>query len=225
MPKSKKPESKKLASRRFANYLPRLLLALSAVLMIIGLGLAFHQQQVNVQTVKQATASGLAPSTVKPAPSQMDTYTVAPDLPRYLIIPKLTVKARVGAVGLTKAGAIGSPTNVYDTDWYNGSSKPGQPGVTLIDGHVSSWTTHGVFYSLDKLQAGDAIQIERGDGALLNYSVVKTQTYDADNIDMSAVLSPVDPTKSGLNLITCAGDVIKGTNEFNERIVIFASQV
>jgi len=226
MPKKTKAKSKKKVEKPniWVAYAPRLLLGLSVVLMVIGLGLAFHQQRQNAQAVKKAIAAGIAPSTVKPPQKQVDNYVVAPDMPRYLTIPKLSVKARVQAVGLTKDGQIGSPANVYDTAWYNGSSKPGQPGVALIDGHVSSWTTKGVFYGIGTLTPGDSIQIERGDGTVFNYSVVKTQTYDASNVDMTALLNPIDPSKSGLNLITCAGDVIKGTNDFDKRVVVFATQ-
>ena len=42
---------------------------------------------------------------------------------------------------------------------------------------------------------------------------------------MSQVLSPVNPTKPGLNLITCTGQVISGTSEFNERLVVYTSLV
>jgi len=149
---------------------------------------------------------------------------VAPGMPRYIIIPKLSVKARVLSVGLTKDGAVGTPTNVYDTAWYNGSAKPGQAGASLIDGHVSSWTTHGIFYGLYNLQPGDNFSIELGNGSQLNYRVVKSATYSADSVDMAAVLSPIDPSAPGLNLITCSGTVLPGTSEFNKRIVIFATQ-
>jgi hypothetical protein len=42
---------------------------------------------------------------------------------------------------------------------------------------------------------------------------------------MTAALSPINPHKPGLNLITCTGNVIAGTNEFSERIIVFAEQV
>jgi hypothetical protein len=38
---------------------------------------------------------------------------------------------------------------------------------------------------------------------------------------MAAALSPINPAKPGLNLITCSGQVVKGTNEFNKRTVVF----
>jgi len=42
---------------------------------------------------------------------------------------------------------------------------------------------------------------------------------------MKAALSPIDPTVSGLNLITCTGQLEKRTSEFNERVVVFAKEV
>jgi sortase (surface protein transpeptidase) len=182
-------------------------------------------KQVDKQTATGNNQNSAVPSTTKPSVQAVSQYVVAPDLARYLKIPKLGVNARVMQVGVTKTGALGTPSNVYDTAWYTGSAKPGQPGATLIDGHVSSWTTRGVFYGIKTLIDGDMIQIVRGDGAILNYQVVKTQVYGASSVDMQAAVTPITPGKSGLNLITCTGQVEKGTSEFNERVIVFAQQV
>ena len=160
-----------------------------------------------------------------PTQKAVDTYTVPADQPRIMTIPAINVNARVKAVGVTKDNAMGTPANVYDAGWFNQSSKPGQDGAMVIDGHVSSESAHGVFYDLKKLKSGDTITIERGDHTTLNYSVVTTKTYDYNNVDMLAVLRPVDPDKPGLNLITCGGSVIKGTHEFDKRVVVFAKQL
>jgi sortase (surface protein transpeptidase) len=169
--------------------------------------------------------NSVVPGTTKPSSAAVSNYVVAPNLPRYLKIPKLGVDARVLQTGVTSAGALGTPPNVYDTAWYTGSAEPGQPGATLIDGHVSSWTTDGVFYGLRTLQPGDDIQIVRGDGTVFNYQVVKTVTYPDNGVNMQAAMTPVTPGTSGLNLISCTGDVIPGTSLFNARIVVFAEEV
>lgn len=171
---------------------------------------------------KQTTA---VPATIKPATDAVADYEVAPGMPRYLNIPKLGIHARIMEVGLGSDGSIGTPSNVFDTAWYSGSSKPGQAGAALIDGHVSSWTTRGVFYNLAKLSPGDNIYIQMGDGRQFSYKVIKTANYNFDQVDMNAVLSPVTPGNPGLNLITCSGQVISGTNEFNQRTVVFATQI
>ena len=82
-----------------------------------------------------------------------------------------------------------------------------------------------MFYGLKNLVPGDTIQVERYDGGLFTYKVVKTQVYPANKVDMSAAMTPVNPAKPGLNLISCTGDVIPNTSEFNERIIVFAEQV
>jgi len=69
------------------------------------------------------------------------------------------------------------------------------------------------------------LSIERGDGTVLNYKVVQTQVYHADDVDMAAALTSVDPAKPGLNLMTCSGKVKAGTNEFQDRIVVFTVQI
>ncbi len=178
-------------------------------------------QKVNAKT----TNSSAVPSATKPSASEVAAYTVAPNLPKLLKIPKIGVDARILQVGVTSSGALAAPPNIYDTAWYTGSAEPGQPGATLIDGHVSSWTSHGVFYSLKNLAAGDSIQIVKGDNTVVNYQVVQTQAYPSNNVNMYAAITPVVAGKSGLNLITCTGQVIKGTSEFNQRLIVFAEQV
>lgn len=140
-----------------------------------------------------------------------------------LNIPKLNVTAIVRRLGTTPSGEMVTPDNVYDAGWYQGSSRPGQPGAMVLDGHISSWTTHGIFYGLNTLRPGDAIHITRGDGSIVTYLVSKSITYNADQVDMAAVFAPVAKNRPGLNLVSCTGDVVAGTNEFDKRIVIFAT--
>lgn len=211
------------------------LTGMAAVVFVLGLMVSFQSAQTNHKNAAKVSAlsrgadqgngGSSVPSTVKPSGSAVRNYTVAPDLPRYIKIPKLGVNARVMQAGVKSDGSLGTPSNVYDAAWYTGSSKPGQPGAMLIDGHVSSWTTRGVFYGLKRLVAGDIIQIQRGDGQVFAYKVVKTQTYPDNNVDMQAAVRPVTPGKPGLNLITCTGRVKPGTSEFNQRIIVFAEQI
>jgi sortase (surface protein transpeptidase) len=216
------------------------LVSLACFIFAFGLAVTIQAFQTNRNVAAQVSALSKSskqsgnissqsatpvPSTNKPSAADFNNYKVAPDLARYIKIPKLGVNARVLQVGVMSNGALGTPSNVYDAAWYSGSAKPGQPGATLIDGHVSSWTTHGVFYSIKTLVTGDTIQIVRGDGTVLNYRVVKTQTYNADNVNMQAAVTPITNGRSGLNLITCTGSVRRGTSEFTERVIIFAEQI
>jgi sortase (surface protein transpeptidase) len=215
-----------------------LLSTLAVIVFLVGVTVSFlglrtnnvAQAQVSKIAKKAATTAtttqtegSMPPNTAPVSANTIANYQVAPDLPRYIRIPKLDVYARVLQVGVTSSGALATPSNVFDTAWYTGSAKPGDAGATLIDGHVSSWTTNGVFYGLKNLVAGDQINIEKGDGTKLNYTVVTTQAYPADKVDMSALMKPVTTGKSGLNLITCGGKYDSKSGEFTQRIAVFAA--
>lgn len=205
------------------------------VLAIAGGTLAWHQHQQDETADKKAAAAlyranhGHAtrsvPSTIKPKPGAFASWQVPPDEPRYIFIPEIGVKAMVKPTWQTKDGAIGTPASVYDTSWYVHSAKPGQPGATFIDGHVSSFTSPGVFYELKDLRPGDEIQIEKGDGTKVTYQMVKKVFYAYDSVNMEQALAPVNPNKSSLTLMTCAGDVIPHTNTFSQRIAVFAEEI
>ncbi len=213
------------------------LIGMACFVFVCGMTVSLQTAQTNHNATAQVSAlskradqqptssNSDAPSATKPSSQAVSQYVVAPDLPRYIKIPKLSAYGRVMQVGVNSSGTLGAPSNVFDAAWYTGSAKPGQPGATLIDGHVSSWTTHGIFYGIKDLVAGDTIQIVRGDGAVLNYQVIKTLTYNANHVDMNAAMTPVTPGKSGLNLITCTGTVKPGTSQYTQRVIVFTQQI
>jgi len=205
------------------NALSNILLALGVLLLLIGVNVALQNHSANKKAQKTAAANGApAPSTKKPSNDDFNNYTVEPNYPRYIYIPSIKVKAVVRQMGLTKNNQIDSPKNVYDTGWFKNSAMPGKPGAMVVDGHVSSWKTRGVFYSIKSLKPGQKIIIEQGNGKKITYTVVKLKTYDADKVSKDALFNPVNAKLPGLNLITCGGKVIKGTNDFDKRIVVFA---
>lgn len=177
------------------------------------------------QLVVPGETAVLAP-VAKPSTKVVAGYKVPPTLPKYVSIPAIGVnKARILSLGLTGDNAIAVPTNGYDTGWYNGSAKPGQAGAMFIYGHVAGWNEGGVFYNLKKLKPGDKITVTRGDDTIYTYQVDSLKVYPATSIDMNTILSPTDPAKPGLNLMTCVWTIVNGKSEFNSRQVVFSSLV
>jgi len=211
---------------RVKKYVPYAMIAIGFGLIITGVVVAFTQQKQNEKIIKIASADGITlPTTKKISESEFQKYTVAASLPRYIFIPSINVKAIVQSVGLTKNNQIDTPNSIYNTGWFNQSSKPGQAGATVIDGHFGTWQTKGIFSGISGLKAGTIIQIQKGDGTKLNYSVVSVKTYPLANVDMNALLNPVNTKTSGLNLITCSGTVVKGTYQYDKRVIVFAQLV
>jgi len=164
-----------------------------------------------------------APSSKKPTVAAVASYSVPPANPKYITISAINVNARVDEIYLNANNQIEAPSNIYDSAWYNSSSLPGQKGAMFIDGHVSSWTADGVFYNLKKLVAGEHIVITRGDNTKYTYVVNAVKIYPYNNVDMTQVLAPYTPNTAGLNLMTCTGQVIKNTSNFNERLVVYST--
>lgn len=198
--------------------------------IIVSGGMLIWQLHSQPQPPKHVSAvqAAVAPSSKRPSAKTVAAYTVASDLPKFITIPAINVpQSRIIQLGLMANNQIAVPDNIYDTGWYNASAKPGQstPGAMFIYGHVSSWTADGVFYNLKKLEPGDKVTITRGDNKKFVYQVVSSKVYSYKHVDMRAALSAVAAGAPGLNLMTCTGQVIKGTSEFNERLVVFTKLV
>ena len=152
------------------------------------------------------------PLETKPTAAIMGAYQVAPDAPRQIIIPKLYAYSRIQPIGLNAHNQLQAPGNIYDSGWYTASAKPGAingPSTMLIDGHQEGPSQPGIFAGLNKLIVGDSIQIIRGDGKKLNYSVVKTQTMPSVNLSLSQLMLPAMSGKTSINLVTVTGQYDK----------------
>jgi sortase (surface protein transpeptidase) len=203
-----------------------LLVACGIILGFIAIFLLLNNNQKMPKAPSGTLTATTAPSALKPNAQVIAKYAVPPTYPKYITIPTIGVsETRIIRLGLISDGSIAVPNNIYDTGWYDGSARPGQRGAMFIYGHVSSWTANGVFFTLKKLQPGASVKITRGDNKTYTYHVVSTKIYPYNHVDMSQVLAPVNPDKPGLNLMTCTGQIIKGTSEFNERLVVFTSLV
>lgn len=187
--------------------------------------LFFKEQTSHLETPLTATdiISTVPPKTEPPTPQVKAEHKVPPTYPKYLVIPKLSINTNMYAMGKTKDGAIDAPQTAWSVGWYQDGTLPGSgSGAALIDGHVNdAFNTPGVFYELSSLTTGDSITIIRGDDIQLHYKVVKVAEEPLKDIDMNKVLRSADPTKEGLNLITCGGKYDKTTQSYTDRVVVY----
>lgn len=210
----------------------RWLLLLIIAGLVASLGWYGHEWLTAGQKFPAASVSApvLADPSVDESPVtdvMIEQYTVPASHPRYISIPALNIaNARVQSVGLTKDGALDTPKNISDTAWYDKSVVPGQGfGSVIIDGHNGGVSRNGIFAGLDKLKENDEIIIERGDGKKIKYSVRenKTETLKETNASgMRRLMTPIDTSKEGLGLITCAGNWVPRDKAFDKRVLIRA---
>lgn len=207
-----------------------------SVIIIASAYLAWDTYSTN-QAVKSSfdsPASAMSISGTNPATADQTAvsqeakaaYTVPSDQPRYISIPAIGVNARVMSVGVNSKGNIDTPTNLNDTAWYDGSSKPGQDGQVFIDGHTSfSNSINAAFNDLPKLREGNQIVVETGNGTKYTYRIVTVKTVNADKVDMGEALNPPANAKKGLTLMTCTGTFNYRTQTADKRLVVYAVQI
>jgi sortase (surface protein transpeptidase) len=213
--------------------------ALASLVLLVGLGIFGMTYKVNKQAIIQVAHASAAseqgegaaggptapPSEQAVTSAAVGSYKVAPDMPQTVRIDKIGVNARIKRLTVLKDGSLATPGNVADAGWYEGSSRPGDGGAVLLAGHVSGPTLPGVFGKIKNLNVGDTITITRGDNQQYSYKVVKKAQIPADKLDMSDLLVPVTPGRSGLNMITCGGKYLIDTETYQDRVVIYAEQI
>jgi LPXTG-site transpeptidase (sortase) family protein len=207
-------------SRKKRSISPRTLFAGIVLVISIG-GIVTYGYQ---HSIMGGATEERPPSVRQITDQEIKGYTVPNAFSRYITIDAINVHTRVVSVGILKDKRMQSPSNVFDVGWFTKSALPGDDGAVVMDGHISSAKTRGVFYRLKDLKKGDKVSVELGGGKTVSYEVVKSDVQDVDKIDMVKVQQPIEG-KKGLNLISCTGKVIKGTREFDKRIIVFTKQI
>jgi hypothetical protein len=211
----------------------------TAILLFLSVGLVTVCASIFFQAHSQAvqgastsvsppaiSAGDPNPATTTPAVVGLGSSFVVPGKPVRLIIPAIGVDANIQSVGLfwSGNGEMGIPTNFTDVAWYNGGPVPGMPGNAVIDGHLDGRNVkEAVFYRLGDLTPGDLVEVVDTKGASSTFQVVRVADY-AYNATTTDIFSG-DASKARLNLITCAGDWIKGQGIYDQRVVVFTELI
>lgn len=142
--------------------------------------------------------------------------------PKYLSLPSIDAEGYVQNVGVDQNKQIAVPTNVHLAGWYVDTVRPGQQGLSIIDGHIYvGGKVQGIFQNLSQLHQGDSFSVTFGDDTVKGFTVESVQTVS--NADVPAVLFSQNPKiASQLNLITCGGTYDKSAKEFSQRVVVVA---
>ena len=148
--------------------------------------------------------SAFNPSDKQPTKDEISKYQVQKEEPRYIDIKRLDIHARTIITEADTNGILAVPNNIYDVNWYSGSSKPGQNGYIIMSGIHSSKDKKGVFADLDSLEENDEITIENGAGDKYTY-IVKEINIISDQKNSNAVLAKMQTRlddKETLSLVT-----------------------
>lgn len=174
--------------------------------------------------IHEVASEPITESTTEPSekPISLDSpYVVAPDKPRKITITSAGIVAFIQQVAIDQHGAVAVPNNVNLTGWYTGSVKPGEAGVSIIDGHVYGRYGPAVFTNLHKVQSGDVMTVEFGDGTKHEFSVFASKQVPLSEAS-STMLYQEPGVERQLNVITCGGTFDKTTQSYPDRLIVMA---
>ena len=149
-----------------------------------------------------------------------------PSEPKKLKIGSIEVDAFVQKVGVDQNKQIAVPTNIFLTGWFDQSQKPGERGLSIIDGHLDGRTTgsKAVFWRLGEMKKDQVVEVVFGNNSTRKFSVMTVETVPTQKA--AAILFSQDPkVESQLNLITCTGTYDKSAKSYSERIIVTAKLI
>lgn len=144
--------------------------------------------------------------------------------PRSISLPTINAEGYVQKVGIDQSKQIAVPSNVFMAGWYVKSARPGEKGLSIIDGHINGQVKDGIFAKLSQLKAGDEFELEMGNGKVLHYKIKDVQTVKLSEA-LSYLFSQQPNIERQLNLITCGGDYDPSAKTYEQRIIVVGEQV
>lgn len=144
--------------------------------------------------------------------------------PKYITLPTINAAGYVQNVGVDQKRAVAVPNNIHMAGWFVDMARPGEQGLSIIDGHVNGRRNDGIFKNLVKLKKGDQFTVTFGDDRVIKFAVDEVVTKKTEE-SASVLFSQKPGILKQLNLITCGGDFDKSTQQYKERIIAIASVV
>jgi len=210
---------------------------LACGLAVIGAGLSSCAPAHDAQSSQTAPTQLSAPAqpgiidgapASQPAPGDSNTpakpqpVVRAVSTPVSISAPTIGLSAQITDLGKeangelqTPAGEPGSPAG-----WYRDSPAPGQPGSSIILGHVNTTAGPvGLFYRLHEMQAGQQFAVGMADGTTKTFTVDKVDVYHKASFPTVEVYRNAD--RPEVRLITCGG-FDKASNQYLDNTVVYA---
>jgi hypothetical protein len=172
---------------------------------------------------KSASPSGSADLGVAPA----EEVPLGPSKPASISIPAIDVHAEVFQIGKAPDGALAVPPpgpNLDSAAWFENSPTPGQPGPSIVEGHVA--TEQGgpsIFFDLAQLRPGDKIRVRRADGKTVVFEVTGLREFAKDKFPTQLVYGG-DLGKPTLRLVTCS-NFDPGIGHHTANLVVFSQLI
>lgn len=184
----------------------------------------------SIETATSSTTTTTTAITATPTQSIEDAVAEAamvrppPHRATRVRIDKIDVDATIIDLGLHPDRTLEVPEDIRLTGWFTGRSVPGEPGPSVVVGHVDSAALGpGVFWRLRELDIGDVVTVERSDGSVAEFRVTETELVLKDEFPTEKVYGSVGGAE--LRLITCGGTFDQSGRTYLGNLIVYAEHV
>lgn len=167
-----------------------------------------------------AAGSALAPQ----APPAAVSQAVAP--PESIRLDRLGIASSLIPTAVADDGTFEVPEAAGQASWFAPGPEPGQPGRSILLGHVNLDGAAGVFGELHNARVGDVIVIRDEQGTEHRWQVERVERRTKAEFDPAALYAPVD--RPEIVLITCGGALQRdaaGRGSYDSNDYVYASEV
>ncbi|MGW3497912.1 class F sortase [Streptomyces sp. NPDC001020] len=142
--------------------------------------------------------------------------------PKRIVIPQIAVNAPFTPLSLSASGQLNAPPvkNANLVGWYKDGASPGEPGTSIVVGHVDTKTGPAVFVFLRTLRPGSKVDITRADGSVAGFIVDSVETFNKASFPDARVYGNARTPQ--LRLITCGGNYNRSVHDYEANVVVFA---
>ena len=172
-----------------------------------------------------ATPLDSRPASAPPTAPKVEGPIVAASAPVSIAIPAIAVRSPLQPLGLNRDGTlqVPQPGPFYnEAAWYKYSPTPGQPGPSIIEGHIDSAADGpSVFFRLGALKPGDEIDVTLADRTVAVFTVTGVRQYPKAAFPTATVYGNTD--FAALRLVTCGGAFDTAARSYKANTVVFAA--
>jgi hypothetical protein len=185
---------------------------------------AASEVQAPARLARMAASAPLRPIVVRGSHAQLGSGAAGPATtvdrpaePAHLSIPALDVSADVERVGSTPTGL--EVPQVGRAGWFDEGARPGEPGRSVIIGHLDSQTGPGLFALLPGVKPGTDVSVTDRAGDVHRFRVIGKAQVPKATFPSAAVYGP--SSRPVLVLITCGGPYTAGVG-YRDNVLVYA---
>ncbi len=146
--------------------------------------------------------------------------TIRRAAPVNVSIDRLGISSTLVDLRIKTDGALQVPADYQKVGWYVGSAHPGDPGPTVLVGHVDSFRGPAIFHRLRELRPGDVITVGRADRSRARFVVQRVLQVPKNKFPTQLVY--VGDGRPSLRLVTCGGTFDRKSGHYLDNTVVLA---